>query len=213
MNKINTATLLIVSALSATTLQAEMRQHSAHEHGKGEMNVAVDKNTLFLEMTLPGHDVIGFETISTDAQRKKVAQALTMMESADLWAFSADAQCSLTAAHASHSADKHDEHEQHDAHDDHDEHAKHDAHDEHKEHAHHEEHEHHEEHAHKSEAGGHLEFSLSAEFICKYPKKLHSMTVNTFDHMPQSKSLSVQVLGNSGQNHATVTSASRKVAL
>ena len=51
--------LLLASALSAA--EGEHREHGAHEHGRGLLNVVVEGNELVIEFEMPGVNVVGFE--------------------------------------------------------------------------------------------------------------------------------------------------------
>ena len=44
-------------------------------HGQGQLNVAVDNTVLQMELKLPAQDVLGFEKITTDAQRSSLKKA------------------------------------------------------------------------------------------------------------------------------------------
>ena len=52
---------LLLSALVTVALAEETRQVDKHEHGVGELNIAIDKNIIDFEFMLPGADIVGFE--------------------------------------------------------------------------------------------------------------------------------------------------------
>ena len=52
---------LILSAVASVAIAEETRQVDKHEHGVGELNIAIDKNKMDFEFMLPGADVVGFE--------------------------------------------------------------------------------------------------------------------------------------------------------
>ena len=97
----------------------EVRHAAAHVHGQGELNFALEDSELHLELMIPAHDILGFESISTDAQQKQLDKALKQLESDQMWALPAGAQCRLMSSHAhtSNSDHGHDHHDhEHEAH-------------------------------------------------------------------------------------------------
>ena len=148
------------------------RDLDSHDHGAGSLNVAIENNSVYLELSTPWENLVGFEHApSTDEQKSLVAAALdTLNDPSQLFSFvgsdcsvqSAEIENTMSAEHSEHEEGHEDEH--HDEHEDeHEEHA--DGHedehkDEHEEHAegHEDEHEdQHEEHAegHKDEHDEH----------------------------------------------------------
>ena len=119
---------------------------SAHQHGAGSLDVAVEGNSVLMELRVPGQDLLGFEQLKTELQKSKAQQAVALLKQ-QWFSFNAQANCQLVEAEAEietegeedHHAD-HDQHQNHTAdknHADHDE--KHgDDHD--KDHADHQEH-------------------------------------------------------------------------
>ncbi len=71
------------------------REHGAHVHGVAELNVAVDADTLLIELDTPAHNLVGFEHAPrTDAQRAAVTEARkTLEDGIALFAPSAAAEC------------------------------------------------------------------------------------------------------------------------
>ena len=189
--------LLVFSALAATPgLAEETRQLDAHEHGVGQLDIAVDGQQIAMEFHAPGADIVGFEYAAESAEdlaaiEKAIA---TLAKPLELFVVPAAAGCSVVEAAAElESEDSHDDHdahgdehadhddhgheeraEGHDDHDDHedhgDEHAEHDDHDDHgEEHAEHDDHG--EEHAEGHDDHGHEEHADEAghtEFHAEY---------------------------------------------
>ena len=74
---------------------------SAHVHGAGELNVAIDGNNALVELHIPANDVVGFENAPSDSsQQAAVDAALAELGDGGLFWFSAGAQCSSSSADA-----------------------------------------------------------------------------------------------------------------
>ncbi|CAG8868304.1 hypothetical protein PS627_02958 [Pseudomonas fluorescens] len=71
----------------------------AHEHGVASLNVALDGNTLELELDTPAMNLVGFEhAASTDADKAKVAVVRQQLEQPlKLFGLAKDAGCSQSA--------------------------------------------------------------------------------------------------------------------
>jgi hypothetical protein len=83
------ALLLVTSAASA--------QSRPHVHGTGELNIAVEGETVIIELTAPGSDIVGFEhEPQTDEDREVVAAAVAKLNQGErLFNFPTDARCRL----------------------------------------------------------------------------------------------------------------------
>lgn len=206
-------------ALTATTGFAEdTRQLDAHEHGVGQLDIAIEGNQIAMEFHAPGADIVGFEyEAKSEEDKAKIAAGIEALESPlALFVLPADAGCSVTHAHAELEGEgDHDDHEEHDhdkeahddhdhdahGHDDHDDHGHiedgHDDHD-HEEHAHDEEHDahDHDEHAHEEE--NHTEFHAEYELSCDDATKATSITFAYFDAFPNALEVEVQVVTDKG---------------
>ena len=49
---------------SSAAFAEETRQLDSHEHGVGELNIAVDGSTVAIELHAPGADIVGFEYVA-----------------------------------------------------------------------------------------------------------------------------------------------------
>jgi hypothetical protein len=68
-------------AASAAMAQ-DFEQHAVHEHGRVILNIAVEQNTLAVELEAPAVNVVGFEhEPDTDAQRKTVSDTVVLLQS------------------------------------------------------------------------------------------------------------------------------------
>ncbi|MGR3503541.1 zinc uptake protein ZrgA [Pseudaestuariivita sp.] len=156
--------LLCLAALPA--LAEDTRQLDAHVHGVGTLNIAVDGQSLALELITPGADIVGFEYEATsEADMAAIEAALvTLSDPVQLFGISDAAGCEVLLASAELEAeDEHDHDHGEDTDGDHDDHAHgdedhgdevhgHEGHDGDKDHAEGEhDHDHGEEHAHGEE--------------------------------------------------------------
>ena len=100
----------------------ETRQVDKHEHGVGELNIAIQSNTMVLEFMIPGADVVGFEYEAKSEQDKAtVSAALTQFDDYNnIFIIPANSKCILISSKIN--INQEDDHEEHDGHDDHDEH-------------------------------------------------------------------------------------------
>jgi hypothetical protein len=91
--------LIFAAAMCSAASGAGFKQHGVHEHGKVTFNVAVEGNTVSIELDGPADNFIGFEHAPrTDAQRKAVRDMAELLESGrDLIAFTPAAGCKFTA--------------------------------------------------------------------------------------------------------------------
>ena len=175
--------------LSLTLPAAAKQNLGAHVHGAGEVNLAQDGKQLYIELTLPAHDALGFETIKTDSQKQELALALKKLEAPDMWVLPTKAQCQLEEAHASANRENHgDKH--HDDHDD--DHARH-------------HHDHDPDHEHKD--SNHLDIQATYLFSCSAPNNLNSIGTDLFKRFERSERLSLKGLTNAGSISATLTPA------
>lgn len=201
-----------VACLTIAQPAAAEKQLGAHVHGVGAINLAQEGNQLYIELKMPAHDALGFETITTDAQKATLAETLKTLESEELWVIPAKAQCQMNEVHAGTGG----EHETHDGHDhEHEEHnAKHDEHDhEHEEHhAKHDEHDH--EHADNHKEGSkHLDISATYIFTCKEPQQLKTIGTRLFERFQRSESVNIQGLTDKGAINATLSRQKPEVKL
>ena len=209
MKTFTCATVLALTAPLA--LAEEARQLDAHEHGVGQLDMAVEGNRIAVELHAPGADIVGFEYAATSAEdRAKVDAAVaTLARPLDLFVLPAAAGCSVVQASAElESEAEHEEHSEH-KHDDHDdeEHAehKHDDHDD-EEHAEHKHDDHDdEEHAEHEEEAGHTEFHAAYMLECADTSAVSLITFAYFDASPNALELEVQLVTDKAAGAFEVT--------
>ena len=215
---------LAVTAALATTAVAgqhdhghdhdEFRQHGAHVHGVGHLDVVLDGAYVLMDLTLPGADVVGFEhQPTTPEDEQAVAAALEQLQAAeDLFLLPEAAECRLDVAEARFAQlDDHDHHHHDHGHDHHGHDHSHDDHD-HDDHGHdhgHDDHGHDHDHDHSHDDHGHdhghdhshdhADFLVEYVFECAQPQQLTHMDVQIFTVFPDNHTLQVRVAAPSGQ--------------
>jgi hypothetical protein len=191
---------VVLSYSMSTVLAEESRQVDKHEHGVGELNIAIDGSLAEFEFMLPGADIVGFEyEAKSDEDLAKIENALLVLENYEnLFALSKNSKCVLADLDYHLSGEEHDEHadEEHDEHAD-EEHAD----EEHDEHAD-EEHDEHadEEHEEHADEESHTEFYAKYSFKCDNIKQLDKVEFSYFKTFPNSSELEVQFVSDVGSN-------------
>ena len=182
---------LLLSALVTVSVAEETRQVDKHEHGVGELNIAVEGNSIDLEFMIPGADIVGFEyKAKSEADIALVKDALTKFdEFNNIFSIPSTSNCNLVEADISiNQGDNHKDEHNHDEHDDHDEHE--DEHD-HDDHGEHDDHDEHDEEAHN-------EFVAHYSFNCGNIKEIDRISFPYFTTFPNSGELEVQFVSEIG---------------
>ena len=177
---------LLLSALVTVSVAEETRQVDKHEHGVGELNIAVEGNSIDLEFMIPGADVVGFEyKAKSEADIALVKDALIKFdEFNNIFSIPSASNCILVEADISinqgdNHKDEHDDHDEHEDEHDHDDHGEHDDHDEHDEEA-------------------HNEFVAHYSFNCGNIKEIDRISFPYFTTFPNSGELEVQFVSEIG---------------
>ncbi|MBF0238419.1 MAG: DUF2796 domain-containing protein [SAR324 cluster bacterium] len=164
--------------------QEEHRQQETHEHGIGELNVAMDENQLMIELHTPGMNIVGFEhEPATPEQKDAVRQANQTLENpGKMFELSPKGKCKVVSAkseliHSDHEEDADAEH-----HSDHEEDAE-----------------------HQEEEGGHAEFHVNYQFDCASPEKITEIPVKIFQVFPNTQKLKLQLITPQHQSAQTLT--------
>ncbi len=170
---------VVLSYSISTVLAEESRQVDKHEHGVGELNIAIDGSLAEFEFMLPGADIVGFEyEAKSDEDLAKIENALLVLENYEnLFALTKNSKCVLADLDYHLSGEEHDEH----ADEEHDEHAD----------------EEHEEHADEE---SHTEFYAKYSFKCDNIKQLDKVEFSYFKTFPNSSELEVQFVSDIGSN-------------
>lgn len=185
--------LIVLSLASAPALVAAAE---AHVHGRAQLNVAIDGNTLTLMLESPTDSLVGFERApSSDADQAAVAQMKEALEEADkLFLPTPGAGCELESVEL-HSLLLGDATESgHEDQVDHD-HGDHDHGDR-------------ADHAHQE---GHADLNGDFAFHCAHPERLHDLEVRLFDAFPRLERVKVAVVAPDGQKAAELTARENRI--
>ena len=235
------ATSAITLFLCSGALAEDKRAADAHQHGHGVLNVALEGETLGIELETPGADILGFEhAAEADEDKATVEQARkTLSDPVALFGLPGSAGCKVTEAeieigadetdHDDHDDDHHEEHADgdHDDHDDdhHEEHADedHDDHDDdhHEEHADDDHDDEHDKHAddekhghddHAEEEASHSEVHAHYTLTCDAPAKITGLDLtNFFATFPNAEELDSAILTDNGQASGEITAEAPKL--
>ena len=176
--------LFLVCSLAGAPLSAsedEHREHGAHEHGRGTLDIAVEGEELVVEFRIPAANVVGFEHAPRDdAEREAVRRALAPFEdAASLLVPSTEAECELETLHVGLWSMDLEEAGEGEAHG-------------HEEHEHEEEE--HDEHGAESAGEAHSELRATYHFHCHAPEALSGMEVRAFEHLLDADEIDVRVV-------------------
>ena len=165
---------------------------SAHVHGEGQLNIAIEGKRIFMHLESPGADIVGFEHEARSSDEKAaLVRALKILEDpAQLIHFAANANCEVRQAqaeiggdHDAHEEDKHD----HEGHDD-------QGHEEHGE-------EGHDDHGHEQVHGA---FVAEYEFECSDIGKLETIEFSYFEIFGNARQLDVVLIDGSSQRQIDI---------
>ena len=182
------SSLLALSTLAALpALAQETQQLDSHEHGVGQLDIAIDGSQVAMELHAPGADIVGFEYgAESDGDIAKVDAALMILaQPLDLFVVPDAAQCIVVDARAElESEDEHDDHEDGDEDHGDEDHAE-DGHDD------------HEGEDHVEEAG-HTEFHAEYLLECGDITALSEISFAYFTAFPNALEVEVQVISDQG---------------
>lgn len=193
--------LAIAASLALPALAQGQRGLSAHEHGHGQLGIAIEGDAVVMELDVPGADIVGFEHPAESAEdRAAIEQAVTQLASPlALFVLPEAGNCSVTAANVTLLGDDHGEHGDHEHEDHAEEHGDHDheehADADHDDHAHEGHEDEHAEHDHdEEEVGGHTEFRAEYALTCGAPEELTQIDFAYFETFPNAQRLTVQLV-------------------
>ena len=195
--------LLALSTIVATpAFSQQTRELDSHEHGVGQLDIAIEGSQVAMELHAPGADIVGFEykAESTEDIAKVEAALSVLAQPLDLFGLPEAAQCSVVEAHAKlESEDDHedDDHADHDeeGHDDHNDEHDEDDHDDHAGEGHDD---HDEDHADEENAAGHTEFHAEYLLECGDITALTEISFAYFTAFPNALEVEVQVISDAG---------------
>ena len=166
--------VLVASAAFAAS-DGEFREHDAHEHGHGTLDIVIEGTTLVAELRIPSVNVVGFEHAPRDdAEREAVRRALVpFKDAASVLVPSAQAQCEVEEAEAAIVSMEGEEH--HDDEFGEAEESEEEGHDE-------------------DEEEAHSELHASYHFRCAAPDRLDRIDVRAFEHLHDAEEIEVRVV-------------------
>jgi len=168
---------LILSIATASLAAAEeTRGLDAHEHGVGQLDIAIDRGTVVMALVAPGADVVGFEHAADgDDDRAAVAAALAdLAVPLALFEMPSAAGCEVVSAEASLVGAE-------------------------------EDHDHDHDHDHGDDAAGHTEFRADYTLACANPAAIDHIGFAYFDRFPGARELEVQMVTGAGARAYEVT--------
>ena len=191
---------LMLIFICITKAHSAERQLDAHNHGFGELNVAIEGQTVVLELNSPAFNIVGFEhPPETNKDKATIKDAVSVLnDGSKLFLFPITAGCRLASVNIGSSLinGQHSAHEDHDS--DHKD-AKHEDHDSDHKDAKHEDH---------KDRDIHSEFQANYKFKCDVIKKVNTIRIMIFKHFPNTSQLDVKTILPNGQSAMKLTPAS-----
>lgn len=167
----------LVALLASPAFASDSKELDAHEHGVGELNIAVDGDTVAMEFHAPGADIVGFEYEAESVEdRAAIETAVAMLaKPLDLFILPTAAECYVTKASAGlEGEDSHDDHG-------HEEHAESEKHDD-----------------HAADEASHTEFHAEYVLTCGSTAALSKIEFAYFGTFENALELDVQIVTASG---------------
>jgi hypothetical protein len=163
---------LIATAITTTPVIAEeTRQLDAHEHGVGQLDIAIDGQQIAMELHAPGADIVGFEYAAESAKDLAAVDTAVAKLSAPLALFVLPEAAGCSIVEASAGLESEEEHEEHG-----DEHAD-------------------DEHADEE---GHTEFHAEYLLNCAEPSVITGIDFAYFGSFPNALEVEVQIIADTG---------------
>jgi hypothetical protein len=181
---------VLLLALGGSAVAAE-REHGAHVHGIGQLNLVVEGSLVEIELISPGANIVGFEHAPESPEdRAAVGEAVAILEDgARLFSFPDAAGCRLEEAeiesglieghHAEHEGGEHAEQgdEEHGEHED----------------------------------KAHAEFHAHYRFDCENADALTHLDLELFQRFPATRELEYQAVLPGGQSAGELTAESARL--
>lgn len=158
----------------------EHRQHGAHVHGVAELNVAVDADSLLVELNTPAMNIVGFEHPPRTAEQRAAIDAARkqLADGAALFVPNPEAECAQISHQVTLDLGEPEGHA----------------------HGH--------DHGHGDSGGddeAHADAHAEWAFTCAKPASLNQLDVKLFDVFPGKEKLRVQLVTSAGQRGAELT--------
>ena len=168
-------------AVAVTVAAHAVAAESAHVHGLGRLNIAIDGSRVYMALEAPGADLVGFEHAPrSGAEKDAVTAALAQLgEPMRLLRLDADADCRVIEKSAGIETETRQQDDQHD----HDQHGSDDAHGS--------------EEAHRA---------FTAEYVleCGHIDALRSIGFTYFEQFENARSIDIVLIDGSGQRRVEI---------
>lgn len=173
---ISVGTWLAATMVTLPTLATEpVRQHGAHQHGTAELRIAVEGQTLQIELESPAMNIVGFEHHPRSAAEKKAAQqaAAALRDPGRVFELPATAKCALREMKLEGElvAGKHSHHRS----------------------------------KSKDTDNDHSEIEATYRYTCAQPDALREIDVKLFVLFPKTEKLNLELVGPKGQKADVLT--------
>lgn len=179
----------------------KQQQHSAHEHGVAEMNLAKLGKEIQIELIAPAFNLVGFEhKPNSSDQEAMVARVKKILENPSALFVFEDNVC--VTEHVSIKSPFESDHDQHKE-------------DTHKKEEHSHEHKH-TSHGHSTtpEKDSHSEYALAYHFECEYSKSILNIDmVSFFSNFPHFSEIKLQWLSNNKQGSFELTPKRTRISI
>lgn len=193
------ATILVLA--SAQGAAETERQLGPHQHGHGSLNLAVEGQTVQMELEVPGVDIVGFEHKAKTAEDRAKMEAAekTLAQPLALFILPGEAGCKVTAAKVSIVGATEPDDDTHELdHHDHSEVEEHEA-DEHQAEEHGADERQAEEHEADEHQAEHSEFHAEYALSCSNVAAITAISFPYFEVFPNSAELAVTLITEKGQ--------------
>ena len=182
---------LVLTGFTGSVQAETKRQLEAHEHGHGKLNIAIEGQSLVMELEVPGADIVGFEHAATSDSDKAAIETArkSLAKSTSLFSLPEAAGCALSEAKVALSSER----EHHDK-----------------------GHTSHELPSHGAEGRDgveHTEFHVEYAFKCAEIGALGSIGFLYFDQFPNAEELDVTLITDKGQKEFEVNRDRNRIDL
>ena len=177
---------VMVACAAFAASDDEHREHEAHEHGHGVLDIVLEGEELLLELRIPAVNVVGFEHApGDDSEREAIRQALVPFgTAAKVIGLPAEAECEAEEVDAEIHGMAHEGEHEGEGHEG--EEHRHESH----AHAEHED----DEHDADREMEAHSELHATYRFHCHEPERLDRIEVRAFEYLLDAEEIDVRVV-------------------
>jgi Protein of unknown function (DUF2796) len=165
---------VLAAHITCAVSAEERRELGAHEHGHSTLNVAIEGETVAMELIAPGVDIVGFEHEANSAEDKAALEEAEakLADPLRLFVMPSEAGCTVETTAVEIEGEAHHAEEHHD-----------EAHDEAEEHE-----------------AEHNEFHVEYQLACAEPDELGTIRFGYFEAFPNAMEVEVNVITEKGQS-------------